>query len=159
MGWNTTALFLHGASPEAAVATLAPAEPTGEWVGPDEATTGLRPDVVYAGVSGDWAQVWNPGCDLVPAWAPAGPAPALTVLFSSVASTYGFALFENGAIRRQYVVADGEAVVDAGEPLPVEAGIEVPAWGPDEDFVWAVVRAVTGAGFDESVRYQAYALR
>lgn len=159
MGWNTSALYLHGSTAEQAVASLAPAVPTGEWVGPDEATGGLRPDALFAADRDGWAEVWNPAMDLVPVYRPAGPATALAVMFSSVASTYGFTLHAGHAVRRQYVVSEGEVVADAGEPLPVEASVEVPSWGPDEDFLWAVIAAVTGIRYDETVRYRAYQLR
>lgn len=159
MGWNTTALFLHGASADEAVAALTPADPTGEWAGPDEATSASRADVLFAGTAGGWAQVWNAGGDLVPMWRPAGPATALIVLFSSVASTYGFTLYEGGDLRRQFVVSEAETVVDDGAALPVESAVQIPSWGPDEDFIWAVVTGVTGTGYDETMRYQAYVPR
>ena len=159
MGWNTTALYLQGASADEAVAALTPADPTGEWVGADEATSAFRPDVVFAGTAGGWAQVWNPGGDLVPLWKPAGAATALTVMFSSVASTYGFTLHEGTSTRRQYVFSEGAVVVDEGAPLPVESAVPIPSWGPDEDFIFSVVTAVTGTAYDETVQYQAYAPR
>lgn len=157
MGWNTTALYLKGATADEAVAALTAAGPTGEWAGADEATSARRDDVLFAGTAGGWAQVWNAAGDLVPLWEPAGPVTALTVMFGSVASTYGFTLVEGGDVRRQYVFSEGEVVVDEGAPLPVEGAVPIPSWGPDEDFVWAVIEAVTGTGYDEVVRYQAYA--
>ena len=156
MGWNTSALFLHGATAQDAVDSVAAESPTGERAGPDEATTGLAPESLYAAESHGWAQVWNPMVILE--WEPDDAVTALTAYFSSVASTYGFTLYESGEIRRRYVFSEGEVVVDEGEPLPVESTIEVPSWGPDEDFVWAVITAVTGVTYDENLVYQAWAL-
>jgi hypothetical protein len=158
MGWNTTALFLRGAAADEAVAALAPAEPTGEWVGLDEATLGQEWELLYAGQSGDWAQVWNPSGEHVLTYRPDGSS-ALTGVFSSVATTYGFTLYVDGEPQRDFVYSEGETPVNVGAPLPVEAGIEVPSWGPDEDYLWAVIEAVTGATYDESLRLQAYRLR
>ncbi|UWP79018.1 hypothetical protein [Dactylosporangium fulvum] len=87
------------------------------------------------------------------------PAAGLSVVFSSVASTYAFTLFEGGAETRQFVSSEGETVVDEGTPLPVEAGVEIPEWGPDEDFIWAVIEAVTGRGYAADLRYQVYRSR
>ncbi|MEU0556474.1 hypothetical protein [Dactylosporangium sp. NPDC006015] len=155
MGWNTSALFVRGASAADAVGLLAsPAVAEGAPVPADEATSGLADGVLFAAETGGWAQVWDPSMALAPACDP--PGDALSVIFSSVASTYAFTLSSGGEVVRQLVHADGEAVVDVGAPLPVEATVEIPSWGPDEDFLWAVIEAVTGTGYPASLEFQPY---
>jgi hypothetical protein len=156
MGWNTSALFIQGASTADAVAVLGAATPAdgGGLVGADEATGGLADGVLFAAETGGWAQVWDPSMQLAPTCEP--PGNALTVVFSSVASTYAFALFTAGEVVRELVHVDGEPVVDTGTPLPVEASVKFPSWGPDEDFLWAVIEAVTGTGYPEDVLFQAW---
>ncbi|TDD08023.1 DUF6928 family protein [Nonomuraea diastatica] len=69
---------------------------------------------------------------------------ALAVLFSSVSSIYGFWLWDDGELARGVVFHNGEPVVDDGEPLPAESRADISSWGPDEDFLWAVINDVTG---------------
>jgi hypothetical protein len=155
MGWNTSALYVRDVSAASAVALLHPAAvPDGDPVLADEATSGLPEGLLFAAETGGWAQVWDPSMDRVTSCRP--PGTALTVVFSSVASTYAFALYSAGELVREVVYADAVAVVDTGTPLPVEATVAIPSWGPDEDFLWAVVEAVTGTGYSEELRYQPY---
>jgi hypothetical protein len=56
--------------------------------------------------------------------------PGLSVVLSSVASTYGFTWFEAGATARDWMYSDGELVVDQGSPLPFEVSALHPSWGP-----------------------------
>ncbi|WP_327004903.1 hypothetical protein OHA72_59515 [Dactylosporangium sp. NBC_01737] len=153
MGWNTSALFVRDVSAADAVAVLAPAtqDPGDAPVGADEATSGLADGVLFAAEAGGWAQVWDPSMELAPACDP--PGTALTVVFSSVTSSYAFTLFADGEVVRELVFVDGEPVVDTGTPLPVEESVEVPSWGPDEDFLWSVIEAVTGAGYQETQQF------
>jgi hypothetical protein len=72
---------------------------------------------------------------------------------------YGFAYFVDGDLRRQIIYNEGEIALEEGDPLPVETTMEFPSWGPDEEFIWAVIHAITGTTFDESVRYQAFELQ
>jgi hypothetical protein len=156
MGWNTSVLFRQGVTADEAVDDLAITEFSGELVGAEQATSALKPDALYAAESGGWAQVWNPMMDVVMSWEPTEPATALVVFFSSVSSTYGFTLFTNGERSRHYVYAEGAIVEDEGTPLPVEAEIAVPSWGPDEDYLWSIVTAVTGLRYDEKLQYRVY---
>ncbi|GAA3204803.1 hypothetical protein ACFO1B_55830 [Dactylosporangium siamense] len=155
MGWNTSALFVQGSSTAEAVALLAAAQlEPGRLVGADEATSGLADGVLFAAEAGGWVQVWDPAMEFAPICEP--PGTALTVVFASVASSYAFTLFEDGEVVRELVYADAEPVVDAGTPLPVEATVEIPSWGPDEDFVWAVIEAVTGTGYQDSQQFEVW---
>ncbi|GAB3825074.1 hypothetical protein ACFPIJ_64040 [Dactylosporangium cerinum] len=155
MGWNTSALFVQGSSTAETVALLAAARlDPAQLVGADEATSGLADGVLFAAEVGGWTQVWDPSMVLAPACDP--PGTALAVIFSSVASTYAFTLFADGEVVRELVYADAEPVVDTGTPLPVEATVEIPSWGPDEDFVWAVIEAVTGTGYQDSQRFEVW---
>lgn len=154
MGWNTSALFVQGVSAAEAVALLAPATPAAGLVPADEATSGLADGVLFAAETGGWAQVWDPSLELVATCEP--PGNALAVMFSSVSSTYAFTLFAAGEVVRQVVYAEAGAVVDTGDPLPVEAAIEIPSWGPDEDFLWSVISSVTGTGYQDALPFQSY---
>lgn len=156
MGWNTSVLFRQGVAVDEAVDDLAITEFSGELVDAEQATSTLKPDALYAAESGGWAQVWNPASDLVIGWEPTDSASALVVFFSSVASTYGFTLFTDGEAVRRYVHSEGEVVEDEGEPLPIEAQVTLPSWGPDEDFLWSVITAVTGLAYDKDLRYRVY---
>lgn len=156
MGWNTSVLFRQAVTADEAVDDLAITEFSGELVGAEQATSGLKPDELYAAESHGWAQVWNPAMDLVMSWEPTDQATALVVFFSSVSSTYGFSLFTGGERTRHYVYAEGSVVENEGEPLAVEAEITLPSWGPDEDFLWSVITAVTGLKYDEGLRYRVY---
>jgi hypothetical protein len=156
MGWNTAALFAADHDP----LTLIDAGTTsaGETVGGDEATSGLRHDVVYTAQTGKWHELWDPSMEHVLTTNRLTGQVALTVIFASVSSSYGFAYYDGHGLARQIVYADGEPVVDEGEPLPAEASIDFPSWGPDEDFVWAIIEAVTGLTFDLDRRYAVHRL-
>ncbi|MEV4517345.1 hypothetical protein AB0K00_51380 [Dactylosporangium sp. NPDC049525] len=156
MGWNTSALFIQNASTADAVAVLTPTALArdGRLVGVDEATSGLADGVLFAAETGGWAQVWDPSMELALACEP--PGNALTVVFSSVTSSYAFTLFTAGEVVRELVYVDGDPVVDTGTPLPVEASVEFPSWGPDEDFLWTIIEAVTGTGYQETQLFQTW---
>jgi hypothetical protein len=81
---------------------------------------------------------------------------AVVCLQSSVSTIHGFMVYENARHRRTLVRENYEAVADAGDPLPEEAGL---TWTDDEDTVFEVVRLLTGvdvADFDtwEGVRFR-----
>ncbi|MFI5937903.1 hypothetical protein [Actinoplanes sp. NPDC051494] len=135
---------------------LAITEFSGELVAAEQATSAHEPEALYAADPGGWAQVWNPMMDLVMGWEPTDRADALVVFFSSVSSTYGFTLFTEGERTRHYVYAEGAVVEDEGTPLPVEAEIALPSWGPDEDFLWSIITAVTGLRYDDKLQYRVY---
>jgi hypothetical protein len=157
MGWNVGALFVKGLTAAEAVAALGPARPLGRVVEADEATSGSTGDV-YATVAGGWAQAWTPSIDLLFEYEP-GEESALTVLFGSVSSIYGFTYYEDGEFLRQVIYSDGEAEVDEGQPLPVEGTMTIAEWGPDEDFVWKVIESVTGSGWQPDLRFEGYRLK
>jgi hypothetical protein len=159
MGWNTSALFVQGLDPNAAAALLGCGAfvPTGHWVTADVATGGSQGGVLFAAAAEGWTEVWDPSMRLAPVCEP--PGSALSVVFSSVASTYAFTRFQVGAEVRRWVYSEGELVVDEGTPVPVEAGMVLPSWGPDEDFLWTVIEAVTGRGYDPDAQFQIYRSR
>ncbi|MBB5868275.1 hypothetical protein F4553_001654 [Allocatelliglobosispora scoriae] len=170
MGWNTSAVFVADRTPQQALTLLVGdehADQVGELVTADAATSGLRGDVLYAAQTGGWSQVWDPsmryamGIGQAAAGDRIGIAAGtriLTVIFASVSSTYGFEVFDDGALTRAVVYADGEPVVESGEPLPVESTITLPSWGPDEDFVWSVIEAVTGFGHQDEQLFAVHQL-
>lgn len=154
MGWNTSALFARG---EDVLALLpVPVTATGAVVGMEEATSGLPRGVVFAARDEQWQQLWDPQMRHV------GDALAgrntLSVFFSSVTSSYGFVLVQDGRLVRQAIYADGELSVGEGEPLPIESQIPIPSWGPDEAWVWAVIEHITGTGYQEEKPFEVYAL-
>jgi len=156
MGWNTSAMFVHGMGPDEAVGLIGTGvfAATGEWVAMERATSGLQDGTLFAAEAGGWAQVWDPSMTFAPVCKP--PGAGLAVVFSSVASTYAFTLFDGGVEVRQWVSSDGDLVIDEGTPLAAEAGVDIPAWGPDEDFLWTVIEAVTGRGHGDELRFQVY---
>jgi hypothetical protein len=154
MGWNTSALFVRG---EDALSLLpVRTTPTGATADAYEATTSSGAgDVVYVAQTGQWQQVWDPSMRYVVGSTTGRHT--LSVFFSSVASTYGFTLVEQGSLVRQAVYADAKLVVDQGQPLPIESEIPIPSWGPDEGWVWAIVNHVTGLGYDEEQTFEVHA--
>ncbi|MFF3866770.1 hypothetical protein [Micromonospora sp. NPDC001898] len=154
MGWNTSAVFVAGHDPLAMLTSAATA--TGEEVHGDEATSGLRHGVVYTARTGQWHELWDPSLVYVTTEIDLTGRRALSVVFSSVSSSYGFTYHDGHTLARRLVYADGEPVVNEGAPLPVEQGLTFPEWGPDEDFVWAVIDDITGITFDPDRRYQVH---
>jgi hypothetical protein len=153
MGWNTSALFARGED----IVKLLPvtATPTGAVVTTDEATSGLADAVVFVSRDEEWQQLWDPAMMHL-ADAAAGRN-SLSVFFSSVSSSYGFMLVQEGEVVRRAIYVDGELTVQDGESLPIEAEIPHPSWGPDEDWVWAIIKDVTGTTYDEERTFEVYA--
>ena len=154
MGWNTSALFVRGED----ALSLLPVSTTATGATADsyQATTSSgQGDVVYVAQTGQWQQLWDPSMRYVVDSALGHNT--LSVFFSSVSSTYGFTLVREGHLVRQAIYADAEMVVNKGEPLPVESEIPIPSWGPDEDWVWAIVNHVTGLTYDEDQTFQVHA--
>lgn len=117
MGWNTAAIFVRDRPADEVIASLAfsPTGPPTPVTG-EQATSGLAGPGLSARTAGGWAEVWDPS--MLHLTDPAvvesqqmrallGGTGALVVLFSSVASTYGFWLYEDGELRRGLVSADG----------------------------------------------------
>ncbi|GIH08706.1 hypothetical protein Rhe02_67730 [Rhizocola hellebori] len=153
MGWNTSALFARG---EDVLALLpVPVTPTGATATADEATSGLAEEVVYVSRAEEWQQLWDPSVIHL-ADADTGQN-SLSVFFFGVSSSYGFILVEDGEVVRRLIYVDGEPSIDEGEPLPIEAEIPHPSWGPDEDWVWAIIKDVTGITYDEDRIFEVYA--
>ncbi|MFD0556887.1 hypothetical protein FB566_2140 [Stackebrandtia endophytica] len=165
MGWNTTAVFVENTDPTAALAGvgLTDLRVTEENVPFDTATSKMEAGFVFTAQSGAWTEIWDPELRAVGRLIGAEPTietthRVLAVVFSSVASTYGFAWFEAGQLVRRVVYADGEVVDQAGDPLPMEATMEFPSWGPDEDFVFEVVKTLTDCDVDYSTTYRRHEL-
>jgi hypothetical protein len=156
MGWNTAALYLKGATPAEAVAVLAPATPTDEWVDGDEATLASRDEVLFAGESGGWVQVWNPSTYLALDSHPTGTG--LIVFFASTSTIYGYTFYRDGELVRRCVYENWEVSSEEGTPLPAEVATLGTDAAGDEDMIWAVVEEVTGTRFDSDLRYQVYEL-
>jgi len=166
MGWNTAAIFVRDRPADEVIASLAlsPTRPPTPVTG-EQATSGLAGPGLSARTAGGWTEVWDPSmlhlADPAALETPQmhsllGGTDALVVLFSSVASTYGFWLSEDGVPRRSLVSVDGEIVESSGDELDVEQTVEIPSWGRDEDFLWAVIGSVTGQGFDADAAYDSY---
>ncbi|MCX4387378.1 hypothetical protein OG777_10580 [Micromonospora peucetia] len=150
MGWNTSALFARGEDPLALLSVTATA--TGALATSEEATSGLAHDVVFVARDQEWQQLWDPEMLHVVDARPGRNT--LTVFFSSVSSTYGFSLVNEGVKVRRAVYTNGELTVDDGEPLPIEANIPDP--GSDENWVWAIIEHVTGTGYNGNRTFQVY---
>ena len=164
MGWNTSALFVHDRSVDDLLRLL-PEEvlcvPTDAEVTAEEATSAHPGGRIYLAEGETWTQLWDPDLRFVPGTEKSiedGPrrldgSRLLAVIFSSVASIYGFWLHEEGELVRRTIFQSGELIDEVGKPLAFESAIEVPSWGHDEDFIWAVIRAVTGQDYDPDQRF------
>lgn len=156
MGWNTSALFVRGRSIDEVVACLPDDTdylPSGDRSSADQAWSNRPWQRLHLADTAGWCQMWDPA-QRIPtdidnllktgALGALKGTRALAVLFSSVSSIYGLWLHDDGELVRGMLFHDGEPVVDLGEPLPVEARVDIPEWGPDEDFLWAFINDVTG---------------
>lgn len=154
MGWNTSAIFVDSHDPLtlASAATRA----TGEQVGADTATSGRMRGFLYTARTGPWHELWDPSLEHVLTMPDLGGHRGLSVIFSSVSSSYGFSLYDERGLVRKIIYSDGEPVAEDGAPLAVEARLEFPSWGPDEDFLWAVIEDVTGISFDLERSYDVH---
>jgi hypothetical protein len=168
MGWNTSALFIKNRTADEALSFLPDVfayEPAGLRVSAEEAMSGSPRGRIYLRTSGGWCELWDPDQRFAPrvediieidgSGILAGTT-ALAVLFSSVLSTYGFWLFEDGKLVRHAVFDSGKPVAAYGTPLPVESELEIPSWGHDEEFVWAVISAVTGSSGELDAVFDVY---
>ncbi|MFG1947372.1 hypothetical protein [Nonomuraea sp. NPDC048826] len=147
MGWNTSALFVRDRSIEEVAGCLADAAyaPGHDRASADQAWSGRPGRRLYLAESGGWCQLWDPD-QRIPFEIESflKGTRVLAVVFAGVSSVYGFWLYDDGELVRGSVLENGEPVVDLGEPLPVEARVRIPEWGPDEDFLWEVIGDVTG---------------
>jgi len=90
---------------------------------------------VIADSEGDWG-------DLLPSFSHG--TIALDFYLFGGTGTCTLRLCENGEERRFVFHETGEIREERGAPLPEEATIPMPAWGYDEDWVFAVFEHVTG---------------
>ncbi|MFG1998337.1 hypothetical protein ACGFNU_04230 [Spirillospora sp. NPDC048911] len=167
MGWNTSALFVRDRSVAEVVDGLRDAgnwQATGERVPADEASTQSAGGRLYLAENGGWCH-WDPDQRLVldidrllglGSLGALKGTRALALLFSSVSSTYGLWVFDDGVLVRSAIHHEGEMVQEFGDPLPVESRLEVPSWGPDEDFLWGVFQEVTDLRFDSGQLFEVY---
>ncbi|GLU48812.1 hypothetical protein [Nocardiopsis ansamitocini] len=171
MGWNTAVLFVRDRSFEDVLTIVdAATAVAGAQVGEDEAISGSSFDEVYLGRDGRWTVLWDPNQIHVleavgqasPGIPPACAVPGTSVLaavFSSVSGIYGFWLYDDAEAVRHTMFQDGAPIKDLGRPLDVEVGQPVPDWGPDEDYLWAVITSVTGIVNRAERRFTTYSVR
>jgi hypothetical protein len=170
VGWNTSALFVENRTLEEVLGFLPDVfsyDPTGETVSALEAWAGSPGDRLYGAVSGGWCQIWDPDQRFAPrveriletdgAGTLEGTR-AVALLFSSVTSTYAFWLYQDGALVRHATFESGKCIQEGGEPLAIESQVALPSWGHDEDFLWAVVTAVTGLDADEDQQFGVFSV-
>lgn len=174
MGWNTSALFVRDRTVDDVIAFLPDVysyEPTGEVVSSEQAHAGSPGGRLYAAVTptreASWCELWDPEQRLATRVEKLieldGPGTlqgttALAVIFSSVTSTYGFWLFEDGELKRRVMYETGECIDESGDRLPVEDTVEVPSWGHDEDFVWALIASVAEIELDDARSYAVFSV-
>lgn len=167
MGWNTSALFVAARDTREVIDFLPDVfeyRRTHQKVGGDQATSGIPGDRLYVREIGGWCEVWEPSQRLLPrieiiledAPATLADTKALVIILSSVSSTYGFLLFDDGMLVRKAIYEHGKCKEAFGEPLPFEAEFEPESWGHDEDFAWTALRAVTGRDLDLEGVYEVY---
>jgi len=168
MGWNTSALFVKDRTADQVLSFLPDVfayEPRGQQVSAEEAMSGSPRGRICLTTSEGWCQLWDPDQRFAPrveamigmdgSGILAGTT-ALAVLFSSVLSTYGFWLFEDGKLIRHAMFDTGKPVAEYGTPLPVEGEVDVPSWGHDEDFIWSVITAVTDSSGELDAMFDIY---
>ncbi|MFI0446949.1 hypothetical protein [Actinomadura sp. 6N118] len=170
MGWNTSALFVRGRSideVEASLPDVVDYVPTEEQVSADHAWSQSPGQRLYLAETDGWCQLWDPDQRLPPnvdrwltldALGALKGTQALAVLLSSVMSTYALWLYDDCELVRHVSFVNGEPTTEIGASLQVESGIDVPSWGPDEDFVWAVIKDVTGLSSDMDQLFAVYEL-
>ncbi|MFB7867890.1 hypothetical protein [Streptomyces sp. NPDC056069] len=172
MGWNTSALFVRDRSSEDVLGFLPDVleyTPTGEEVAAESAWAGSPGQRLHLSDEGDWCQLWDPDQRFPPRVGLRierdGPGTlqvtqALAVLFSSITSTYALWLYDEGTLVRHISFRDGEPAQVFGavvaDPLPAEVRAEIPSWGPDEDYLWNVIEAVTGLDNDLDQLFTVY---
>jgi len=150
MGWNTSALFVEAPRQVVLDAIASLAKLTEHELHFTEASLGkLAPKMAIAELEG-WTELWDPTFEisLSPAHEPLRRALSLhgrvlAVLWSSVASQYGFWLYERGSLVRAVRYDHGEVADQQGAPLPQEADIELPSWGMDEDWAFTILERIT----------------
>lgn len=150
MGWNTSALFIEAQRQVVLDAIASHCEPTERELDFTEASRQqLAPELAIAELDG-WTELWNPSGELVVASAAEALRRSLSrkrrvlaVTWSSVTSQYGFRFYENGALVRAVHYDHGEPCEEEGERLPEEDGIELPSWGPDEDWAFTIIERLT----------------
>jgi hypothetical protein len=152
MGWNTSIIAVwHKTAAELLNAQLRSYAPTGAIVSAEVASTShLEADLALADIKG-WCVITQPGGalamddDMMADLSLGGRS--LGFLLSSVASVYAFSLYGQGQEQRRIVYRDGRVVDERGPALPAEAGIARPSWGYDEDWVFTLLKRLTGIGW------------
>lgn len=167
MGWNTSALFVAARDTQAVIDFLPDVfeyRRTHQKVGGDQATSGIPGERLYVRELDGWCEVWEPSQRILPriefiledAPTTLADTKALVIILSSVSSTYGFLLFDDGVLVRKAIYEYGKCREAVGEPLPFEAGFEPASWGHDEEFAWKALREVTGRGPDLQGVYEVF---
>jgi hypothetical protein len=134
-----------------------------------EAWAASPEDRLYVATSGGWSQLWEPErvfafeLDEViyhqePEIELLRHTRALCVDFCSVESRYALKLFDGAEMIRRARYDSGRLSIAEGTPLTIESASTPPGWGYDEDFLWKVIREVTGLVQDESLRFRAYSV-
>ena len=168
MGWNTSALFVRAWTVEQLIDFLPDVfsyEATDEAATAEEAWCGSPGERLYLAEAHGWCQMWDPDQRFAPRLSRMIERPrdmadtqALAVLFDGVSSTYSFWLYENGELTRQATFESGNCIEQTGTALPIESQVAIPSWGHDEDFLWAVITAVTGLKDDTEQLFNVYSV-
>ncbi len=146
MGYNTAFLMIEGVSAGGAIDLFDSRFDAADlFASPNEsisfevaAAGSLHPNLAL-GKAGGWAIFWDPSARLLASGFPAavlGNHCVFTGLLSSVSSQYRCGWFVGGAERPEAVLAAG-------------AGLEIPVWGRDENFVFGVMARLTGVSLEK----------
>ncbi len=153
MGFNTAFLMIEGATAADADQLLRTHFEAADLFAAsrkeiefEAASASSLPPNVALGMVGGWAVLW---ADTALVWGEFPQAASsgrcvLACLLSSVGSCYGFSWFADGALRRAAIFQEGAHIENVGEPLAEEAGLSVPDWGPDEEYVFELTARLTG---------------
>ncbi len=141
MGYNTAFLMIEGVSAAGAMdlfdsrfdAADLFASPNTALLFEEAVSSFLHPDLAL-GEAGGWAVFWDPSAGLISSGFPLAASRdrrVFTALLGSADSRFECGWFAGGTERP-------EAVRSAG------AGLNIPEWGADEDFVFEVMERLAG---------------
>jgi hypothetical protein len=147
VGFSTSALFVEGAVEDIVAKPRILGSFTGELV---RGTDGSNRWQFAVAQLASWVAIIDPDGQLFDeSFACSATQRTLWISMRSVVSCYGFIYWIGGRVVRQVIYIDNRPTREIGMPLAEEAGIELPSWGYDEDWIFTMVRRLTGIGWGD----------